>query len=357
MLDKKQEFTEVSMNQLQEKEVPNKFHSDDYQVMIVAEKYQTGFDEPLLHTMFVDKKLSGVKAVQTLSRLNRRCDGKEDTLVIDFVNSSEDIREAFNPYYTQTSIEDTTDSNIVYDLKSKLDEFRIYRESEVEAFAKVFFKPSKRQGNLDFAKLNKYIDPTIDRFKEKEPKIQEDFKSTLQKFNRMYAFVSNIVRLDDKEMHKFFAFGKLLARKLPRDKVSPQLYLDEEVSLQQYRNQKIFEGSISLEGDEVLNNSVHAGQRKEMDEILPLSELVKKLNDLFATDFSEEDVMVVEQLFHDLTKDEDLKAKARSNSFDHFQHPCEEMLLNCVVDRMEKNQKFTSQMLDNDVFAKAIKDT
>lgn len=350
------EKTEVSLNQIQEKAVPETFHGDDFQVMIVAEKYQTGFDEPLLHTMFVDKKLSGVKAVQTLSRVNRKCDGKADTFVMDFVNSAEDIKKAFEPFYTQTSIDETTDCNIVYDLKSKLDEFRIYQESEVEAFAKVFFKPMKRQGNLDFSILNKYVDPAIDLYKDKDEATQDDFKSTLKKFNRMYAFVSNIVRLDDKDMHKFFAFGKLLSRKLPRGNVSPQLYLEEEVALQRYRNQKIFEGSTALEGGEILNNSVHAGKRKEKDEVLPLSELVRKLNDLFQGDFDESTGLVVEQLFLDLTNDEGLRAKAQSNSFDHFLHPCEEVLLNFVVDRIEKNQKFSAQMLDNEAFARVIKE-
>lgn len=125
--------------------MPEKFHGGEYQVLLVAEKYQTGFDEPLLHTMFVDKKLSGVKAVQTLSRLNRTCFGKEDTFVLDFVNSAEDIRAAFAPYYEETTIEETTDANIVYELKSKLDEFRVYWASEIESFAKVFFKPGKNR--------------------------------------------------------------------------------------------------------------------------------------------------------------------------------------------------------------------
>ncbi len=356
IVDKNEEHTEVEMNKIQEKELPEKFHSDDYQVLIVAEKYQTGFDEPLLHTIFVDKKLSGVKAVQTLSRVNRTCNGKEDTLVIDFVNHADEIKEAFEPFYTQTSIEETTDCNIVYDLYDELEQYRIFHNSEIEAFAKVFFKPSKRQGNLDFATLNKFIDPAVDRYKDKDEGEQEDFKSTLQKFNRMYAFVSNIVRLDDGEMHKFFAFTKMLAKKLPKGKISPQLFLDEEVSLQYYRNQIMFEGAIELEGDAVLKNKLNAKKKKDKDEVLPLSELVKKINDLFNTEFTEEDMLVVEQLFYDMVGNEELRAKAKSNSLDRFHHPCDEVLMDFIVDRMERNDRFTSQMLDNETFATVIKD-
>ncbi|GHU60195.1 hypothetical protein FACS1894171_0670 [Clostridia bacterium] len=210
-----EEYTEVGINQIKETELPKKSSSGEYQVLLVAEKYQTGFDEPLLHTMFVDKKLHGVKAVQTLSRLNRTCYGKEDTFVLDFVNSAEDIRISFAPYYEETEISETTDANIVYDLKFKLDEFRIYWDAEVENFAKVFFKPNKKQDYLDFGVLNAYVDPAVDRFKDKSEEEQEEFKSTLIKFVRTYSFVSNIVRLDDADMHKFFAYAKCLVRKLP----------------------------------------------------------------------------------------------------------------------------------------------
>ncbi|MFQ9894261.1 MAG: UvrB domain 3-containing protein, partial [Emergencia sp.] len=126
------------------KALPKAFHTDEFGMLIVAEKYQTGFDEPLLHTMFVDKKLSGVKAVQTLSRLNRTMRGKQDTFVLDFVNSAEDIREAFEPYYEETILEEETTPNVVYDLKNTLDEFRVYQQIEIERFTDIFYA-RKRQ--------------------------------------------------------------------------------------------------------------------------------------------------------------------------------------------------------------------
>jgi len=185
--DGDEEYTEVSLNGIKESELPEKFHGGEYQVLLVAEKYQTGFDEPLLHTMFVDKKLSGVKAVQTLSRLNRTCVGKDDIFVLDFVNSDEDIRAAFSPYYEETTIEETTDANIVYEMKSKLDEYRVYWASKVESFAKAFFKPSKKQGNMDFGVLNSFLYPAVDRYKGLEENEQDEFKSTLATIKRAFA--------------------------------------------------------------------------------------------------------------------------------------------------------------------------
>ena len=156
--------TESQLNGFGEKELPGKFAKDEYQILLVADKYQTGFDQPLLHTMYVDKKLSGVKAVQTLSRLNRTYPGKEDTFVLDFANDRETIIESFEPYYVSTTMKETTDPNHLYDLKGKTDAANVYFHSEVDAFAKIFYKP----GNFvlkDQGKLYAFIDPSVDRFK------------------------------------------------------------------------------------------------------------------------------------------------------------------------------------------------
>lgn len=351
--DEDQEYTEVGINNIKESELPKKFHSGDYQVLLVAEKYQTGFDEPLLHSMFVDKKLSGVKAVQTLSRLNRTCPGKEDTFVLDFVNSAEEIQKAFEPYYETTSISEATDPNLVYDLVYKLEDFRVYWDSEVEGFAKVFFKPNKRQANIDFGKLNSFIDPAVDRFKAKESDEQDEFKSTLTKFIRTYAFITNIVKLEDPQMHKLFAYAKMLQRKLPKGEKDP-VDLDNEVSLQYYRLQKIFEGSISLQQGEALPNDKHAGKPKK-EEKAPLSELIEKLNEYFGTEFSEMDKVLM-QFIDDMEKDENLRTQAQNNSVDHFRYPFNDAFMGVVVDRMMQNREFCERILDDEKFGVAVKD-
>ncbi len=349
------EYTEVSINNIKESELSGKFSSGDYQVLLVAEKYQTGFDEPLLHTMFVDKKLSGVKAVQTLSRLNRTCFAKEDTFVLDFVNSAEEIREAFAPYYEETTIEETTDANIVYELKTKLDTFRVYWKSEIESLAKAFFKPSKKQGNMDFAILNSYLDPGVDRYKGLEETGQEDFKSTLTKFVRTYTFFTSIIRLDDADMHKFHAYAKFLLKKLPKRDGNTPIFLDDEVALQYYRVQKIFEGSIALEHSGPLTNKVVAGQPKAEEEKNLLSELIEKINERFGTEFTNID-KVLEQFVSDMDVNDELRMQARNNSKEHFRFPFNDAFMDIVIERMAQNQKFCERVLDDEKFGNTIKD-
>ena len=349
-----EEYTEVGINKIKESELPKKFNSGEYQVLLVAEKYQTGFDEPLLHTMFVDKKLHGVKAVQTLSRLNRTHFGKEDTFVLDFVNSAEDIQASFTPYYEESVITETTDANIVYDLKTKLDEYRIYWETEIENFAAVFFKPTKKQGNMDFGVLNAYIDPAVDRFNGKSIDEQDEFKSDLIKFIRTYSFISNIVKLDDAQMHKFFAYVKCLLRKLPHEE-SEKVDLNDEVVLQYYRVQKIFEGSIALEQGEALPNSKFAGTKKKDEEKSPLSELIENLNERFGTEFGDMD-KVLEQFIIDMEKDDNLRTQAKNNSKEHFKFPFNDAFMGVVVDRMMQNKDFCERVLDDEKFGNTVKD-
>jgi len=353
--DGKQEYTESGINKIKETELPKKFSSGEYQVLLVAEKYQTGFDEPLLHTMFVDKKLHGVKAVQTLSRLNRIYYGKEDSFILDFVNSAEEIQAAFKPYYEESFITETTDVNIVYDLKTKLDEFRIYWDTEIENFAKVFFKPSKKQGYLDFGILNAYIDPAIDRYKGKTEEEQEEFKSTLTKFIRTYSFVSNIFKLDDIQMHKFFAYAKCLLRKLPH-KEGEKVTFEDEVVLQYYRAQKIFEGEITLEPKigEPLPNKREIGQNKKDEEKSLLSELIERLNERFGTEFGDMD-KVLEQFVADMEKNENLIMQAKNNSKEHFKFPFNDAFEVIVVERMMQNKDFCQRILDDEKFGSTVK--
>ena len=354
VFDNGEEHAEIGINKIKEAELPKKFHSDEFQVLIVAEKYQTGFDEPLLHTMFVDKKLHGVKAVQTLSRLNRICFRKEDTFVLDFVNSAEDIKASFAPYYEESVIHETTDANIVYDLKAQLDECRIYSNAEINSFAQVFFTPSKKQGNLDFGLLNSYLDPAVERYNGKTEVEQDEFKSTLIKFVRTYSFISNIVKLDDIGMHKFFAFAKCLVRKLPRED-GGRVDLNDEIILQYYRLQKISEGAISLERGEALPNTKFVGKAGKDGDQSPLSELIDRLNERFGTEFGNED-KILEQIVVDMEKDENLRTQAQNNSKQHFKFPFNDVFMGVIVDRMTQNKAFCEKVIDDEKFGGMVKD-
>lgn len=213
--------------------------SDEYQVLIVANKYQTGFDEPLLHTMYVDKKLSGIQAVQTLSRLNRKCPGKEDTFVLDFVNTAEEIREAFQPYYEVTMLGEETDLNLIFDLKSRLESFPVIWQDDVEAFVEAFYR------GQDVKSLHRHTDPAVERWKHLTAEEQDTFRSTLASFVRAYSFITQISPFQSVPMHKFYVYTKFLLRKLPvRGRLV--LDLDDEVALASYRLEEMWKGNIQL---------------------------------------------------------------------------------------------------------------
>ena len=283
------EYKETVMNQFGEKELPQRFNTPEYQVLLVADKYQTGFDQPLLHTMYVDKKLSGVKAVQTLSRLNRTCSGKEDTFVLDFMNEAEDIKESFQPYYELTALENTTDPNLLYDQKNRIEAAQVIWQSEVDNFAKVFFSSnfkSKHQG-----KLNAFIDPAVDRFKQLPTNAtiegqlsQDDFKHLLLTFTRLYSFLSQIVPFNDMALEKLFPYVRFLLKKLPRTTIEERLKLDDEVALEYYRLDKTSESHIIMEelAKFELKPPTEAGLRKKKDDDKsPLSEIIMGIYIIF----------------------------------------------------------------------------
>ncbi|RNI22654.1 type I restriction endonuclease subunit R [Rufibacter latericius] len=358
VLDGGNEYTEVGLNSIKEKELPEKFGTDDYQVLLVADKYQTGFDQPLLHTMYVDKKLSGVKAVQTLSRLNRTAKGKEDTFVLDFANEQEDILNSFQPYYELTTVEQPTDPNLLSDLMYKIHSAQIIWKSEIDMFCEAYFKSKDRVNSLLQKKLNAAIDPAVDRFKglptEEE---KEDFKHTLISFIRLYSFLSQIMPFQDMDMEKLFAYGRLLYNKLPKAGAGSGIRLDDEVALEYYRIQKIGEGSIALEdqGEYGLKGTTEAGMRGTKEEEAQLSEIIKLLNDRFGTDFSEADKLFFDQIEAELMLDEELTVQARSNSMENFKYGFNDRFLNTVIQRMELNQDIFSKIMDNEDFASLVK--
>ena len=353
------EYTESGMNGFGEKELPEKFATSEYQILLVAEKYQTGYDEPLLHTMYVDKRLDGVKAVQTLSRLNRMCPGKEDTFILDFVNKREDILAAFQPYYEQTQLSDVTDPNKLYDLKTKLDSFKVVHPSDVDAFCDVFFKNKELQTKREHAQLNAIVDVAVERFKaiEKEEH-KEDFVNTLGVFVRLYAFLSQIMPFQDIELEKFYAYSRLLLKKLPGPDRGERYHLGDEVALEYYRLQKIADGKVQLQKDSgaAIEPISEAGTKKDKDEYARLSEIIKLLNDRFGTDFTEADKLFFDQIEEEMVMDEKLGVQAKTNTIDNFKYGFEDVFIAKLVDRMDQNQDIFNKIMDDKAFAGVVKD-
>ena len=353
-------YTEEKINKtkdgetIREKALPEAFHSDDYGMLIVAEKYQTGFDEPLLHTMFVDKKLSGVKAVQTLSRLNRTARGKQDTFVLDFVNSAEDIKAAFEPYYEETVLLKETDPNVIYDLKNTLDQYRVYQQMEVDRFAEIFYS-GKEQIAGDLGKLRGTIRPALDRYYALEPERQDMFKSTLQRFNRIYSFVTQVCRLFDKEIHKFSVYARFLSMQLPKGH-GEHVDVDDKVLLEYYRLEKDFDGAIELESAEggFVPITGEAGRREQKKD--PLTVLIDKINERYGTNFTEMDKVLI-QMENDYASQSKWQSYARNNDRKTFMLLFEKDFPNMAAQRYEQNDDFFVRLFSDPELMKQVMET
>ncbi len=355
--DKGETYTEEKINKtkdgkaIKENALPETFHTGDFGMLIVAEKYQTGFDEPFLHTMFVDKKLSGVKAVQTLSRLNRTCRGKQDTFVLDFVNSAEDIEKAFEPYYEETVLEKETDPNVVYDLKNTLDEYRVYQQIEINSFADVWYS-AENQEYADLGKLKAKIQPALDRYNALESEKQDMFKSTLARFNRIYSFIIQVCRLFDKELHKFNIYAKFLSMMLPKGG-SETVYIDDKVLLEYYKLEKDFDGSIKLEPTDEGFTPItgEAGRREKQKD--PLTIIIDKINEKYGTAFTEMDKVLL-QIENDYAVQDKWKSYAQNNDFKTFMLLFAKDFPEMAVARYEQNEDFFIKMFSDSVMMQQV---
>ena len=348
-------WTEVAMNNgIKERELPAQFDTDGYQVLLVAEKYQTGFDQPLLHTMYVDKKLSGIQAVQTLSRLNRTCAGKEDTFVLDFRNKPEEIFTAFKPFYEQTPVEELTDAQHLYRLQHQLEEAGIIFEEEIQAFCNVYFKPRRKETVHDHAKMNGVLDQAVTRYNVRSEEEQDDFKSLCVNFRNMYGFLSQVIPYQDSDLEQLYTYLRFLLSKLPRKASGSAYHLEDDVELEYYRLQKISEGQIDLKGGETdaLKGPSDVGTGRAGDEEIRLSELIELLNERFGTDFTEADQLFFDQIQEEAVNNESLRQAASANSVDDFKYVFNKAFEGLVIDRMEGNEEIFGKLMSDGEFRK-----
>jgi len=347
---KGQSYTEQAMNGFAESQLPERFETEEYQVLIVAEKYQTGFDQPLLHTMYVDKRLDGVQAVQTLSRLNRTCAGKEGTFVLDFRNEREDIFRAFKPYYELTEAAEGAEPHALYELKTKLDGAHVYYADEVKALCAAFFGGSEDAGA--HAKLYKLLDPAVERFKALDDTAQDDFRGWLVSFRNLYGFLSQVIPYQDSALEALHTYLRFLGAKLPLPARGKPVELDGEVELKFYRLQKIAEGQITLGVAEpaAVYGPTEVGTRRSEPEQVRLSLLVDQLNERFGTDFRPADQLFFDQVEADAVDREDIRQAAQANSIDDFKLLFEKELEGLFVDRMDGNDEIFRKVMENEEF-------
>lgn len=299
-----EEYTEPQLNSMDgvkitEAALPLYFGSEMYNVLIVADKYQTGFDEPLLHTMFVDKKLKGVKAVQTLSRLNRCKVGKADTYILDFVNTAEQIRDSFAPFYEDTNLVEGADVNVVYQYKTDLEGFHLWSTEDEEKVYKIY--AAAQQSATDLGKLASALKPAMEAFGQLEEDHQFEVRSLLRNFIRFYAYMAQIARTFDRELYRSYIFAEFLHRALPknpREKVD----LKHQLALINNKLTETFSGSIELQKGEDLKPETGGTGKKKAEKKDLLSNIIEKINLMYAGQFTEADRVIVETIYDKMLK-------------------------------------------------------
>lgn len=364
------EYIEAEMNEYPDGKKINSdakfrkaFKSDDFNIMVAADKYQTGYDEPLLHSMFVDKKLKGVNAVQTLSRLNRTCPFKNDTFVLDFANTSDSIKESFQPFYEETTLVGSSDVNRVYDLRSKLNEFALFNDEDIDKFYAIMKVNSdkKKQDDSAIGKLVSVMKPAVDNYADLDDDKRLLARDTMMKFIRSYGFVTQLVRINDEDLFKDYLYISHLIRLLPKTQY-PVFDLTGKVSLEYAKLKETFKGAIELEkeGGEVVPGK-GAKPAKKSNKTDTLERIVEKVNEKYQDDFSAADKVALDSVFQMLMGDPVVKKKlteyAKTNDAQMFiksifPKEFERVLVECYT----KNDDAFQRLLGNDQFQKAVMD-
>ena len=292
---------------------------DEGNILVVAEKYQTGFDEPLLHTMIVDKKLRDVKAVQTLSRLNRTCPGKTDTYILDFVNTADEIQAAFQPYYQETILAEEINVDQIYKIRDELRGYKVYSAADVERVAGIYFDPNAKRTDSVQAQVTSSLKPAADAYNTLNADQRYEFRRTIRKFVKWYNYISQIVRIFDKDLHKEYVLCSYLAHLLPEDPKQVWM-LNDRVRLEYYRLEKTYEGSIELqEHPTELKTGTRKGAGGGKERKSPLEEIIEKVNEYYKGEFTEGDKVMMENLRRRLNSDPKLKKSAQQDGQQIFE--------------------------------------
>ncbi|MEH1017139.1 type I restriction endonuclease [Micromonospora sp. CPCC 206060] len=368
------EVTEPRINGFSEGELPERFgytaaddrhagtpaakQDTEYRILVVAEKYQTGFDQPLLTTMYVDKLLKGVAAVQTLSRLNRTHPRKAqgDIFVLDFVNEAGDIAEQFKPFY-ETAAAAPTDPNLLYTAQNAVMGHAILVNSEMQAYAEALLAAEQKATSETalqraHAALYRFTDPARDRYvalAAEDPEAADAFRSALRDYTRMYAFLSQVVPYHDDELERLYLYGRALLNRLPR-RQDPSMDIGE-VELTHLRISKTGEHDARLdpEGEQMLPGFTGGGAGRQHDpEKVALSELIEAFNERFGIGLGEGDRVWVEQQIVALAEDGALQAAAMVNDESNFGVVCDKRIEDVILSRHDDNGKLMQRYLDDE---------
>ena len=348
-----QAYTEAGMNGLSETQTATAFGRPDARFLIVANKFQTGFDQPLLHTMYVDKKLGGVGAVQTLSRLNRTHEGKTGTIVLDFANEAADIQAAFQPYYETTLLSEATDPHLLYEVQSRLAAFPVYTEADVDAFAKVFFDPKATQDRL-YAVLAGVVERVL-ALPEDE---RRDFRGHVTDYVRLYAFLAQVLPFADADLEKLYVFARHLRRLLPADRVTLPREVQQNIDMESYRIQQTAAGKIGLEvrPGMLVPAGTKSGSGSDGEELEPLSRIIAELNDRFGLHLGPEHRLTLDQMMGKLDGDTALDAAARANTRENVRLTFDQKVERVIQEIVDSNFDLYKRITDDRAFGAAVKD-
>ena len=342
--DSGRDYTEDGMNGLPPRtSIADSFKSPEYRILIVANKFQTGFDEPMLQTMYVDKRLDGLQCVQTLSRLNRVASGKTDTLVLDFVNEPEQVQEAFQQYYQTTTLAEETDPNRLYDLQSQLEGFDLYDAETIDRFCLIFYE-AKRPGES----LQVILDSVVEKWLELDTNNREAFRSTLQSYIRLYGYISQLITFTDVALEKLYIFSRSLNKKLPKRDYSDLPDVSESVDLDSFRVQKAHDSlqlSLEKEDSELPGIGSDVGTLRQPEQDF-LSNIIQALNDAYQTDFTTEDKLDLDNIYQKLRRHAGLRQVIEGNNSEtnkryKFDDVLDEILLGFVNDKIELFNKLS----------------
>lgn len=347
-----QDYTKENMNNLGGKiGITDAFKLPQYRILIVANMYQTGFDEPMLHTMFVDKKLGGSNTVQTLSRLNRTAPGKDTTMILDFVNDPEKVQEDFQMYYGSNYMEldDQTDPNSLYEVQNTIDSFNIIYKNDIEAYAQIFFIKGDNK-----EKLQPILNSVVERFKDDLDETQQvDFKAHIKSYVRLYRFLSQIITFTDVQLEKYYVFLSDLHKKLPASSDSLPIEVLEEINLDSYKLQHQFTTNLELQSSDtgMQGMTPGGGATIEEDELEWLTRIIKILNDTFGLDLKEEDKVEFEKMRNNIYSNQELMTffnpnNSKDNIQDKFFEEIDNELLNYINNKLEFYNKLSEDKVN-----------
>ena len=352
------DYTEPGINsaavgrQIGEKQTAQEFARPEYRFMVVANKFQTGFDEPLLHTMYVDKKLGEVNAVQTLSRLNRTHAEKDSTSVLDFANQADTIRKAFEEYYETTLLSENTDPNLLYAVEQEILDFGVFAEPDVAKFAVVFYDSKATHGQYYAA-----LAECVDRFRELGPESRTRFRRRLRDYRRLYGFLSQVLPFTDTGLEKLYNFVRCLGTLLPPEENSLPVEVQQAIDMESFRIQQTGSGGIALvSGNGTLDPQGVGPDGVRGDEYEPLSEIIRDLNEHFGVNLGPKDKVTLEVVLGTLEGDAALQAAARANPSDNVRLSFDIKVNDQIEDIIDGNFKLYKRITEDENFGQALKD-